>query len=99
MVGQVAKRQAGDQRQEHGLRGQALHRAKARRSGRRKKTPPPCPTPSSPIKNGDAAVDIRGKIYSPEEVSAIILGKLKQVAEDYIGEPVTEAVITVPAYF
>jgi molecular chaperone DnaK len=49
--------------------------------------------------NNDAHVEIRGKNYSPPEVSAMILQKLKQAAEDYLGEPVTEAVITVPAYF
>ena len=49
--------------------------------------------------NGDAHVDIRGKDYSPPEISAMILQKLKQAAEDYLGETVTEAVITVPAYF
>jgi molecular chaperone DnaK len=49
--------------------------------------------------NGDAHVEIRGKSYSPPEISAMILQKLKQAAEDYLGEPVTEAVITVPAYF
>ncbi|MCP3165409.1 molecular chaperone DnaK [Myxococcus qinghaiensis] len=49
--------------------------------------------------NGDAWVEIRGKGHSPPEVSAIILMKMKQTAEDYLGEPVTEAVITVPAYF
>jgi molecular chaperone DnaK len=49
--------------------------------------------------NGDAHVDIFGKKYSPPEVSAMILQKLKQAAEDYLGEKVTEAVITVPAYF
>jgi molecular chaperone DnaK len=49
--------------------------------------------------NGDAHVEIRGKNYSPPEISAMILQKLKQAAEDYLGETVTEAVITVPAYF
>lgn len=49
--------------------------------------------------NGDAHVEIRGKVYSPAEISAKILLKLKQAAEDYLGEKVTEAVITVPAYF
>ncbi len=44
-------------------------------------------------------VDIRGKDYSPQEISAIVLQKMKKTAEDYLGEPVTEAVITVPAYF
>ncbi len=49
--------------------------------------------------NGDAWVEIRGKRYSPAEISAFILQKMKQSAEDYLGEKVTEAVITVPAYF
>jgi molecular chaperone DnaK len=49
--------------------------------------------------NGDAHVEIRDKKYSPPEISAMILQKLKQAAEDYLGEAVTEAVITVPAYF
>ncbi len=49
--------------------------------------------------NGDAHVEIRGKRYSPPEVSAMILQKMKQTAEDYLGEKVTEAVVTVPAYF
>src|SRR5512132_647050 len=48
--------------------------------------------------NGDAWVEIRGKKYSPAEISAFILQKMKQTAEDHLGEPVTEAVITVPAY-
>ena len=49
--------------------------------------------------NGDAHINIRGKNYSPPEISARILMKLKKAAEDYLGETVTEAVITVPAYF
>src|SRR5260221_13735032 len=49
--------------------------------------------------NGDAWVEVRGKKISPPEVSAQILMKMKKTAEDYLGEPETEAVITVPAYF
>ncbi|NLA74476.1 MAG: Hsp70 family protein, partial [Deltaproteobacteria bacterium] len=49
--------------------------------------------------NGDAHVTCRDKDYSPAEISSMILVKMKQTAEDYLGEPVTEAVITVPAYF
>ena len=49
--------------------------------------------------NGDAWVDVRGKKYSPPEISALILQKLKTAAEDYLSEKVTDAVITVPAYF
>jgi molecular chaperone DnaK len=49
--------------------------------------------------NGDAAIEVDGKRYSAPEISAMILGKLKSDAEAYLGETVTEAVITVPAYF
>ncbi len=49
--------------------------------------------------NGDAWVEAEGKAYSPSEVSAFILGKMKETAEAYLGEKVTQAVITVPAYF
>jgi len=49
--------------------------------------------------NGDAWVEARDKKYSPPEVSAMVLQKLKQSAEDYLGEKVTDAVVTVPAYF
>ena len=49
--------------------------------------------------NGDVRVNAGGKEYSPPEISAMILQKLKQAAEEYLGQPVTKAVITVPAYF
>jgi molecular chaperone DnaK len=49
--------------------------------------------------NGDVRIVVEGKKYSPPEISAMILGKLKQAAEDYLGEKVDQAVITVPAYF
>ncbi|MEY2735311.1 MAG: Chaperone protein DnaK [Pseudomonadota bacterium] len=49
--------------------------------------------------NGDAWVEVRGKKLAPPQVSAEVLRKMKKTAEDYLGEPVTEAVITVPAYF
>jgi molecular chaperone DnaK len=48
---------------------------------------------------GDAVVEVDGKTYTAAEISAMILGKMKQTAEEYLGEPVTEAVVTVPAYF
>ncbi|MCD6162389.1 MAG: molecular chaperone DnaK, partial [candidate division Zixibacteria bacterium] len=49
--------------------------------------------------NGDCHIEVAGKDYSPPEISAMILQKMKQTAEDYLGEKVTKAVITVPAYF
>jgi molecular chaperone DnaK len=49
--------------------------------------------------NGDAAVEVEGKTYAPQQISADILAKMKQTAEDFLGEKVTQAVITVPAYF
>ena len=49
--------------------------------------------------NGDAHVSVRGKDYSPAEISSMILQKMRQTAEDYLGEKISEAVITVPAYF
>ncbi len=49
--------------------------------------------------NGDAGIQVKDKVMSPPEVAANVLRKLKKAAEDYLGEPVTEAVITVPAYF
>ncbi len=49
--------------------------------------------------NGDAHVQVRGTVYSPAEISAMILSKMRQTAEDYLGEKVTDAVVTVPAYF
>jgi len=50
-------------------------------------------------RNGMAVVEVAGKVYTPQEISAMVLQKMKQTAEDYLGEKVTEAVITVPAYF
>jgi molecular chaperone DnaK len=50
-------------------------------------------------KGGSAAIEVEGKSYTPAEISAMILGKMKQTAEEYLGEEVTDAVVTVPAYF
>ncbi len=58
-----------------------------------------CPYEIVAADNGDAHVRIRGRDYSPPEVSALVLGKMRRTAEDWLGEQVTEAVVTVPAYF
>ncbi len=58
-----------------------------------------CPYEVVGAPNGDAHVRVRGRDFSPPEVSALVLGKMRQTAEDWLGEPVTEAVVTVPAYF
>jgi molecular chaperone DnaK len=52
-----------------------------------------------PAENGDAHVKVRGRVFSPPEISAMVLTRMRQTAEDYLGEKVTEAVVTVPAYF
>ncbi|HSW40484.1 MAG TPA: molecular chaperone DnaK [Acidobacteriota bacterium] len=53
----------------------------------------------TPAQNGDIRISIMGKDYSPPEISAMLLGHLKSMAEDFLHEPVTEAIVTVPAYF
>ncbi len=58
-----------------------------------------CPYEIVAAENGDAHVRVRGRDFSPPEISALVLQKMRQTAEDWLGEPVTEAVITVPAYF
>jgi molecular chaperone DnaK len=58
-----------------------------------------CPYEVVAAPNGDAAVRVRGRDFSPPEISAIVLGKMRQIAVDWLGDDVTEAVVTVPAYF
>ena len=49
--------------------------------------------------NGDARIQVQGRVFSPQEISGIVLQRLKAAAEDFLGEAVTEAIVTVPAYF
>jgi molecular chaperone DnaK len=98
LVGQIAKRQAVTNPES------TIYSTK-RLIGRKFKDREVARTASSvpyhivPAENGDAWVEAGGKQMSPAEVSAMVLTKMKQTAEDYIGEPVTEAIITCPAYF
>jgi molecular chaperone DnaK len=98
LVGQLAKRQILTN-PEH-----TVHAVK-RLMGRKKADPDlkqhlsVAPYEIVASENGDARVRLRGKDYSPAEISGIVLGKMKEIAEEYLGDEVTEAVITVPAYF
>ncbi|MGB3211692.1 MAG: molecular chaperone DnaK [Desulforhopalus sp.] len=98
LVGQVAKRQAvtNPTRTLYAIKrliGRKFTDAEVKRS-----------VEISPFKivegtNGSVSVDVEGKVYRPAEISAMILTKMKQTAEEYLGEEVTDAVVTVPAYF
>jgi molecular chaperone DnaK len=98
LVGQVAKRQAITNPENTVF---AVKRLIGRKfdSEQVKKAAPILPYRIAKNKNGDAWVHIRGKDYSPAEVSAMILMKMKQTAEDYLGEQVQDAIVTCPAYF
>lgn len=98
LVGQVAKRQAVTN-PEHTIF--AVKRLIGRKFSSKevKKDIEISPFNISEAKNGDAWVNVRDKDYSPAEISAMILQKMKKTAEDYLGEEVTDAVVTVPAYF
>ncbi len=96
LVGQVAKRQAITNPENTIF---SIKRFMGRRSDEVSEEMKMVPYKVVRGDNGDARVDISGKKYSPPEISAMILGKLKEAAEAYLGEKVTDAVITVPAYF
>jgi molecular chaperone DnaK len=98
LVGQIAKRQAITNPENtifsiKRLMGRRVSTKEVKHAKER------LPYTISEASNGDAHVEIKGKNYSPPEISAMILQKLKQAAEDYLGEEVTDAVVTVPAYF
>lgn len=98
LVGQIARRQAVTNPKNTIF---AVKRLIGRKSGSPEveKAKGMLPYEISSADNGDAVVMMRGERKSPQEVSAMILTKMKQTAEDYLGEEVTQAVITVPAYF
>ena len=96
LVGQVAKRQAVTNAENTVY---SIKRFMGRRYEEVNEEMKMVPYKVTRSSNGDARVDINGKEYSPPEISAMILQKLKTAAEDYLGQKVDQAVITVPAYF
>lgn len=96
LVGQIAKRQAVTNPENTVY---SIKRFMGRRFGEVDEEVKMVPYRVKANPNGDATVEVRGKDYSPPEISARILQKLKRAAENYLGEEVKEAVITVPAYF
>jgi molecular chaperone DnaK len=96
LVGQVAKRQSVTNPENTVF---SVKRFMGRKFSEVTEETKRVPYSVSQTPNGDARISARGKQYSPPEISAMVLQKLKQAAEDYLGEKVTDAVITVPAYF
>jgi len=96
LVGQVAKRQAVTNPENTVY---SIKRFMGRKFSEVSEESKMVPYQVAQAGNGDVRVEVRGKRYSPPEISAMILQKLKQSAEDYLGAKVTKAVITVPAYF
>src|SRR5438132_294241 len=96
LVGQVAKRQAITNPENTVF---SIKRFMGRRYDEVQQEIKLVPYKVTKASNGDVRVEIRGKQYSPPEISAMILRKLKEAAEAYLGQTVTQAVITVPAYF
>src|SRR3989440_8959867 len=96
LVGQVAKRQAITNPENTVF---SIKRFMGRRYDEVQEEIKKVPYKVVKASNGDVRIEIRGKQYSPPEISAMILRKLKEAAEAYLGQTVTQAVITVPAYF
>jgi len=98
LVGQVAKRQAVTN-PEHTIFSVKRFIGRKFSAPETKRAQKTLPYHLEAAPNGDLRIKVDTKTYSPQEISAMVLQKMKQTAEDYLGEPVTQAVITVPAYF
>jgi len=100
LVGQIAKRQAitNPENTVYGVK-RLIGRRFDSREAQANSQMVPYAVVEAANGNGDAWIEVRGQKMSPPEISAMILTRMKQTAEDYLGEPVTQAVITVPAYF
>jgi molecular chaperone DnaK len=98
LVGQVAKRQAvtNPENTVYAIKRLIGRKYNSKEAQYDKKI---CPFKITEATNGDAQVTVKGRNYSPAEISSIVLTKMKQTAEDYLGEKITDAVITTPAYF
>jgi len=96
LVGQVAKRQAVTNPENTVF---SIKRFMGRRYQEVSEEMKMVPYKVVEVENGDARVEIKGRHHSPPEISAMILQKMRQAAEDYLGQKVEQAVITVPAYF
>jgi molecular chaperone DnaK len=98
LVGQIAKRQAVTNAANtiYAVKRLIGRKFKEQEAERTRETSPFEIVEAS---NGDARIQVQGRVYSPQEISGIVLQRLKAAAEDFLGEPVTEAIITVPAYF
>lgn len=98
LVGQVAKRQAvtNPENTVYAIKRLIGRKYNSKEAQYDKKI---CPFKITEAANGDAQVTVKGRNYSPAEISSIVLTKMKQTAEDYLGEKITDAVITTPAYF
>src|SRR6266550_1412751 len=98
LVGQIAKRQAVTNASNtvYAVKRLIGRKYDSHEAGRMRDT---APFEIVDSQNGDARIRVQGRVYSPPELSGIVLQRLKAAAEDFLGEPVTDAIITVPAYF
>ena len=98
LVGQIAKRQAVTNAANtvYAVKRLIGRKQTDEEVGRARET---VPFEIAEASNGDARIQVQGRVYSPQEISGIVLQRLKAAAEDFLGEAVTEAIVTVPAYF